>query len=192
MAYLQIHPKVYWIWNHRKWCLEHVPLGPATETESPSETLLVQGGKKTEDGMGETTTSEGWRCGFWKGELAVIEALLDADPRNCAFPYPYPTPMFYHQSTQTDSQSTHGIIVDTSSHPSPLHSPHPEPQRRNCNIPARKSKAISVISQLGIVGLKSSGGFGRAWIRNKWMRRRIRVGSLPHSRSCGAVQSDKI
>lgn len=27
--------------------------------------------------------SEDWRCGFWKGELAVIEALLDADARNC-------------------------------------------------------------------------------------------------------------
>jgi geranylgeranyl transferase type-2 subunit alpha len=57
MAYLQIHPKVYWIWNHRKWCLENVPLGPGD--------------------------SEEWRCGFWKGELAVIEALLDADARNC-------------------------------------------------------------------------------------------------------------
>jgi hypothetical protein len=59
MAYLQIHPKVYWIWNHRKWCLENVPLGPGD--------------------------SEEWRCGFWKGELAVIEALLDADARNCEF-----------------------------------------------------------------------------------------------------------
>ena len=88
MAYLQIHPKVYWIWNHRKWCLEHVPLGPATETESPSETLLVQGGRKTEDGMGETTTSEGWRCGFWKGELAVVEALLNSDARNCQSSFP--------------------------------------------------------------------------------------------------------
>lgn len=57
MAYLQIHPKVYWIWNHRKWCLENAPAGP-------------------DDG-------EEWRCGFWKGELAVIEALLDADARNC-------------------------------------------------------------------------------------------------------------
>lgn len=57
MAYLQIHPKVYWIWNHRKWCLENVPSGP--------------------------DNSEEWRCGFWKGELAVVEALLDQDARNC-------------------------------------------------------------------------------------------------------------
>jgi len=31
----------------------------------------------------EKEMTEGWRIGFWKGELAVIEALLDADPRNC-------------------------------------------------------------------------------------------------------------
>ena len=60
MAYLQIHPKVYWIWNHRKWCLENVPPGP--------------------------DEGEEWRCGFWKGELAVVEALLDSDARNCQSP----------------------------------------------------------------------------------------------------------
>jgi hypothetical protein len=27
-SYLKIHPKVYWIWTHRKWCLEHIPEGP--------------------------------------------------------------------------------------------------------------------------------------------------------------------
>jgi hypothetical protein len=27
-SYLKVHPKVYWIWTHRKWCLEHVPSGP--------------------------------------------------------------------------------------------------------------------------------------------------------------------
>jgi len=56
MAYLQVHPKVYWIWNHRKWCLENVPLGP-----------------------GET---EGWRNDFWKMELMVDEKMLDSDARN--------------------------------------------------------------------------------------------------------------
>jgi geranylgeranyl transferase type-2 subunit alpha len=78
MAYLQIHPKVYWIWNHRKWCLEHVPPGP--EPEAP----LEEGENETKEEEGRTKSEgEGWRCGFWKGELAVIEALLDADPRNC-------------------------------------------------------------------------------------------------------------
>jgi hypothetical protein len=56
-AYLHHHPKVYWIWNHRKWCLESVPLGP-----------------------GE---SEGWRNECWKMELMLIEKMLDVDARNC-------------------------------------------------------------------------------------------------------------
>lgn len=56
-AYLQVHPKVYWIWNHRKWCLESVPPGP--------------------------DDSEGWRNQFWKMELMLIEKMLDADARNC-------------------------------------------------------------------------------------------------------------
>nr|XP_031864456.1 uncharacterized protein CI109_000370 [Kwoniella shandongensis]KAA5531528.1 hypothetical protein CI109_000370 [Kwoniella shandongensis] len=55
-SYLLVHPKVYWIWNHRKWCLESVPSGP-----------------------GET---QKWREEFWKGELKLIEKMLDADARN--------------------------------------------------------------------------------------------------------------
>ncbi|BEI83252.1 hypothetical protein CcaverHIS002_0311200 [Cutaneotrichosporon cavernicola] len=56
MAYLRVHPKVYWIWTHRKWCLENVPRGPGD--------------------------SEGWRNEFWKKEIGLVEKLLDADARN--------------------------------------------------------------------------------------------------------------
>ncbi len=56
-AYLQVHPKVYWIWNHRKWCLTSVPVGPEE--------------------------SEEWRNEFWKTELKIIEKMLDSDARNC-------------------------------------------------------------------------------------------------------------
>jgi len=88
MAYLQIHPKVYWIWNHRKWCLEHVPLGPAAPQVSAEG---VVHGKEDEAAEGEKSEgiTEEWRIGFWKGELAVIEALLDADPRNCMSSLPF-------------------------------------------------------------------------------------------------------
>jgi len=55
---LKVHPKVYWIWNHRRWCLENVPEGP-----SDSDT-------------------QGWKKASWDRELAVVEKLLDADPRN--------------------------------------------------------------------------------------------------------------
>jgi geranylgeranyl transferase type-2 subunit alpha len=88
MAYLQIHPKVYWIWNHRKWCLEHVPLGPAASPNPQASAEDVEHDKSEEDVKREKLEemTEGWRIGFWKGELAVIEALLDADPRNCMCP----------------------------------------------------------------------------------------------------------
>jgi hypothetical protein len=58
-AALKRHPKVYWIWNHRRWCLENVPLGPEKD-------------------------SIGWRQANWDQELRVVEKMLDADPRNCA------------------------------------------------------------------------------------------------------------
>lgn len=47
---LRAHPKVYWIWNHRKWCLQEYP--------------DVTGGK-------------------WKQELAMVDKMLEMDPRNC-------------------------------------------------------------------------------------------------------------
>jgi geranylgeranyl transferase type-2 subunit alpha len=71
-AYLQSHPKVYWIWNHRKWCLENVPLGPAGAEIIESTTS-----------SGKMDGHEGWRNQFWKTELRMLEAMLDADPRNC-------------------------------------------------------------------------------------------------------------
>jgi geranylgeranyl transferase type-2 subunit alpha len=62
MATLKIHPKVYWIWNHRRWCLEHVPSGPGT----------------ADDG-----DPEGWRKAYWDKEIFVVEKMLEADSRNC-------------------------------------------------------------------------------------------------------------
>ena len=56
---LKQHPKVYWIWNHRYWCLRQVPEGP-TEADP-----------------------NGWRQAYWNKELFVVEKMLDADPRNC-------------------------------------------------------------------------------------------------------------
>lgn len=58
-AFLKQHPKVYWIWNHRQWCLQQVPDGPSE------------------------TDANGWRQTYWNKELFVVEKMLDADPRNC-------------------------------------------------------------------------------------------------------------
>jgi geranylgeranyl transferase type-2 subunit alpha len=55
--YLKQYPKVYWIWTHRKWCLEQMPLGP--------------------------DDSDIWRRQTWAAELALVEKMLDRDPRNC-------------------------------------------------------------------------------------------------------------
>ena len=62
MSALKAHPKVYWIWNHRRWCLEHIPYGP---------------GKESDDDY------TGWKQSAWSRELAVAEKMLDADARNC-------------------------------------------------------------------------------------------------------------
>lgn len=54
---LKAHPKVYWIWNHRRWCLQNVPAGPGED--------------------------DGWKKANWDRELFVVERMLDADARNC-------------------------------------------------------------------------------------------------------------
>lgn len=61
MAALRERPKVYWIWNHRRWCLENVPDGPMVDGEPSLQ----------------------WRKATWQRELAVVEKMLDADARNC-------------------------------------------------------------------------------------------------------------
>lgn len=66
---LKAHPKVYWIWNHRRWCLENIPDG----------------------GDGEDT--EGWKKTSWQREMGLVEKMLEADARNCASP---PRLVFLH------------------------------------------------------------------------------------------------
>ena len=56
---LKVHPKVYWIWNHRRWCLEHIP-----EKPDPADIQT-------------------WRRLTWERELFIVERMLDADSRNC-------------------------------------------------------------------------------------------------------------
>lgn len=58
LAALQVHPKVYWLWNHRRWCLHNIPDGP--------------------DDLG----SKSWRSITWARELAIVEKMLDRDSRN--------------------------------------------------------------------------------------------------------------
>jgi geranylgeranyl transferase type-2 subunit alpha len=62
MSALRTHPKVYWIWNHRRWCLENIPNGPGGEGESDFS---------------------GWRKGVWEKEMIVLEKMQETDPRNC-------------------------------------------------------------------------------------------------------------
>jgi len=55
---LKVHPKVYWIWNHRRWCLEHIPENP------------------------NSADTQAWRRSTWERELFIVEKMLDADSRN--------------------------------------------------------------------------------------------------------------
>lgn len=50
---LRAHPKVYWIWNHRMWCLTQYPVLPQRQAD--------------------------W---VWERELKLVERMLDLDPRN--------------------------------------------------------------------------------------------------------------
>lgn len=56
---LKQHPKVYWIWNHRRWCLENVPNGPSE------------------------SDANGWRTASWNKQLYTVEKMLEVDARNC-------------------------------------------------------------------------------------------------------------
>ena len=145
IAYLQVHPKVYWIWNHRKWCLENVPQGP----------------KDTEE----------WRNEFWKTELIVIEKMLDADARNCTRLH---EGIQTWLQAHADQKSTRGIIVDTSSPHSPHHSPLNAPHKTNCGTHRRRSRATSPTFLHGIVGRRSWAACGRACRRKAWTRRKTR------------------
>jgi len=55
---LKVQPKVYWIWNHRRWCLEHIPEAP------------------------NSADSQTWRRLTWERELFIVEKMLEADSRN--------------------------------------------------------------------------------------------------------------
>ena len=56
--FLRLHPKIYVIWNHRRWCLEHIPEGPEDDRA-------------------------GWKTKVWNRELRTVEMMLNADARNC-------------------------------------------------------------------------------------------------------------
>jgi geranylgeranyl transferase type-2 subunit alpha len=56
---LKVHPKIYWVWNHRRWCLEHIP-------ESPY-----------------SADTQEWHRSTWERELFIVEKMLEADARNC-------------------------------------------------------------------------------------------------------------
>lgn len=109
--YLKIHPKVYWIWTHRKWCLEHVPDGPGRRIDGEggdlkaqqsrvnghnANTLDISGVEVDREDMQTpkpTTTAmngdseeidvEGWKKEAWGRELMLVEKMLEADSRNC-------------------------------------------------------------------------------------------------------------
>lgn len=56
---LRVHPKVYWIWNHRKWCLINLP-----------EDEQVQDPQKRKEAK-------------WWMEMKLVDKMLELDPRNC-------------------------------------------------------------------------------------------------------------
>ena len=51
---MKSHPKVYWLWNHRRWCL---CLLPSSDVQDKGEK--------------------------WRQELRLVNMMLEMDPRNC-------------------------------------------------------------------------------------------------------------
>ncbi|PWN38869.1 protein prenylyltransferase [Ceraceosorus guamensis] len=71
---LKAHPKVYWIWNHRAWCLEHLPVDEdeVVEEEGRVDRQRLQSPRK------------------WKRELKLVDGMLQMDGRNFhGWNYPY-------------------------------------------------------------------------------------------------------
>lgn len=73
---LKTLPKVYWIWNHRRWCLEQIPDGPRAASRAEG----VEGSKGE---VSEEAEDDTWRREAWERELKLVDKMLTADPRNC-------------------------------------------------------------------------------------------------------------
>ena len=52
---MRLYPKVYWLWNHRRWCLQMLP------------TVSSDASKK------------------WRDELSLVDMMLEMDSRNCTY-----------------------------------------------------------------------------------------------------------
>lgn len=85
-------PKVYWIWNHRLWCLSNIPHGPAPANEvtpslSPSSATaddaagVLKGSRSSAAVASRPDTT--WKREAWERELLLVDKMLSVDPRNC-------------------------------------------------------------------------------------------------------------
>jgi Protein prenyltransferase alpha subunit repeat len=111
---LKVNPKVYWIWNHRRWCLEHIPENP-----DPADT-------------------QEWRRSTWERELFIVERMLEADSRNC--PSVRSCQVFMHDSQLFCSfQLWHGTIAVMSSRACPF----VVPKRRSSRIQRKRLRPTS-------------------------------------------------
>lgn len=83
-------PKVYWIWNHRLWCLSKIPHGPAYSVASegdngqPLETEVPESSRsKARPAAAASRPGTTWKQEAWERELLLVDKMLSVDPRNC-------------------------------------------------------------------------------------------------------------
>lgn len=112
---LKQHPKVYWIWNHRRWCLASIPDVPQPAAVDEQE----QGQASTEPAE---VDSRGWQKAAWDREMYIVEKMLDADPRNCTYAsYSHPpTPTLLLTTYLVHAWNYRRYILSESPTPRPL------------------------------------------------------------------------
>ncbi|KDN53216.1 protein prenylyltransferase [Tilletiaria anomala UBC 951] len=71
---LRSHPKVYWIWNHRQWCLEEYPDAPVTAEEDDTG---AETSKEATAAARLAAVEQKWRL-----EMRLVDKMLDLDGRN--------------------------------------------------------------------------------------------------------------
>jgi geranylgeranyl transferase type-2 subunit alpha len=89
--FLKNLPKVYWIWTHRRWCLDNIPSRPGLAEDRSRAGGEDEGNVDDGDAGGRSKGNRkagkdwdgAWKKEAWERELKLVEKMLSVDARNC-------------------------------------------------------------------------------------------------------------